>query len=86
LLAGGQPEADEQVGLAGAGVAERDDRLAGVDPGTGGEGGELGAMPGMASVLKSARRLRRGKRASPMRRARRRLARSSISAARISAR
>ena len=41
LLAGGQPEADEQVGFAGAGVAEQHGRLAGVDPGTGGEGSEL---------------------------------------------
>jgi hypothetical protein len=37
LLAGGEPEADEQVGLAGAGVAEQDDRLAGVQVSVGGE-------------------------------------------------
>ena len=32
LLAGGHAQADEQVCLAGARVAERDNRLAGVDP------------------------------------------------------
>jgi hypothetical protein len=46
LLAGGQPEADEQVGLAGAGVAEQDQGLAGVDPRPGGQRGEGGRDAG----------------------------------------
>jgi hypothetical protein len=46
LLAGSQPEADEQVGFAGAGVTERDDRLAGVDPRAGCQGCELSGDAG----------------------------------------
>ncbi len=46
LFAGGQPESDEQVGFAGAGVAEQHDRLTGVDPRAGGEGGEGGRDAG----------------------------------------
>jgi hypothetical protein len=46
LLAGGQAQAYEQVGLAGAGVTECDDRLAGVNPRPGSEGGELGGDAG----------------------------------------
>ena len=42
MFAGGQSEPDEQVGLAGAGVAEQHDRFAGVDPGAGGEVAEGG--------------------------------------------
>ena len=42
LFAGGQAEPDEQVGLAGAAVAEQHDRFAGVDVGAGGQRGELG--------------------------------------------
>ena len=37
LFAGGDAEADEQVGLAGAGVAEQHDGFAGVEVGAGGE-------------------------------------------------
>jgi hypothetical protein len=85
LLTGGQPQTDEQVRLARAGVTEQHDPLPGFDPRGGGEGGEVGGDAGVWSGLKSARHLKRGKRASPMRRARRRLALSSVSAARISA-
>jgi hypothetical protein len=46
LLAGSQPETDEQVGFAGAGVTERDDRLAGVDPRAGCQGCELSGDAG----------------------------------------
>jgi hypothetical protein len=46
LFAGGEPEGDEQVGLAGAGVAEQHDRLAGVEVGAGGEGGQSGRGDG----------------------------------------
>ena len=41
LFAGGQTQADEQVGLAGAAVTEQHDRLARVDPGAGGQRGQL---------------------------------------------
>ena len=46
LLAGGHAEPDQEVGFAGAGVAEQHDRVSGVDPGAGGEGGELGGADG----------------------------------------
>jgi hypothetical protein len=46
LLAGGQAQGDEQVGFAGAAVAEPDQWLSGVDPRAGGEGGELGCDAG----------------------------------------
>ena len=46
MLAGGQPQADEQMRLAGARVPEQDDWLAGVDPCSGGEGCEGGGDAG----------------------------------------
>ncbi len=60
LLAGGQAQAYEQVGLAGAGVTEGDDRLAGVNLHPTARAASWAAMPGMTSALKSAGRLRRG--------------------------
>jgi hypothetical protein len=46
LLASGQPEADQQMRLAGAGVTEQDDRLTGVDPRSSGQRGEGGRDAG----------------------------------------
>jgi hypothetical protein len=46
LLAGGQAQADEQVGVAGAGVPEQDQGVPGVDPRAGGQGGEGGGDAG----------------------------------------
>src|SRR5262249_14852112 len=50
LLAGGQAQADQQVGLAGAGVAEQHDRLALVQVGAGGQAGEDGRGDGRVGV------------------------------------
>jgi hypothetical protein len=50
LLAGGQAEPDEQVGLAGAAVAEQHDRLAVVQVGAGGQAGEEGGGDGRDGV------------------------------------
>ena len=44
MLGGGGAEADEQVGLAGAGVADEAERFAGGDPGAGGEGVDGGGV------------------------------------------
>jgi len=44
LLAGGQAESDQQMGLAGAGLAEQHHRLAGVEVGARGQRGELGGL------------------------------------------
>ncbi len=46
LFAGGQSEPDQQVGLAGAGVAEQHDRFAGVQVVPGGELAEGGGLDG----------------------------------------
>ena len=46
MLAGGQPESDQQVGFAGAAVAEQHDRLAVVHVGAGCEAGELAGGDG----------------------------------------
>jgi hypothetical protein len=74
------------VRLAGSGVAEGDDRLPGVDPRTGGEGGQGCGDAGDDVSVEVSQPLEPGEAGSPMRRARRRLALSSISADRISAR
>ena len=80
-LAGGDPETDEQVRLAGPAVAEQDDGLARADPVAGRERREVpGAIEGVAPRSNSARRLIRGNRASAIRRSRRRPSRSSTSA------
>ncbi|VBA47311.1 hypothetical protein LAUMK13_05789 [Mycobacterium innocens] len=42
LFAGGQAQSEEQVGLAGPGVAEQHQGLPGVDPGAAGQSGQLG--------------------------------------------
>ncbi len=44
VVAGGHPERDEQVGLAGAGVAEQHDGFAAVDPAAGRERGDRGRL------------------------------------------
>jgi hypothetical protein len=86
FFAGGDAEPDEEVALAGAGVAEEDDGFAGVEVAAAGEGGDRGRiMEGAAARSKSVRRFTRGNRASLMRRWRRRSPRSSTSAERISA-
>ena len=62
LFAGRQAQAGQQVGLAGAAVAEEHDRLAFVHVGARRQAGQLpGAREGAASALKSASRLMRGK-------------------------
>ena len=48
LFAGGDAEPDEQVGFAGAGVAEQHDGFAGVEVGAGGERGDGGRVDGRA--------------------------------------
>ncbi|MEQ4210132.1 hypothetical protein [Actinopolymorpha sp. B9G3] len=50
LLTGGQAERDEQMGLAGAGIAKQDHGLAGVDVGAGGQGGQLRGGDGRDGV------------------------------------
>ena len=87
LFASREAKPDEQVGFAGAGVAEQHDGLAGVHVVPGGELPQrCGCEPGTASMLNSANRFTLGNLASLTRRARRRSVRSSTSAARTSAR
>ena len=81
LLAGGQPEADEQVGLAGPESPSRTTGWPASIQAPRARASRVTAMPGMWPGLWSASRLIRGKRASAMR-----PVPSSISAGRISAR
>ena len=46
LLAGGDAEPDEEMAFPGAGVAEQDDGLAGVEVAAGGQGGDGGRVDG----------------------------------------
>ncbi|MBP2371658.1 hypothetical protein JOF36_007431 [Pseudonocardia parietis] len=83
LLRRGGPEPDEQVGLAGTGVADQAARLAGLDPRAAGERVDRG---GVASKSKSSSHFSRGNPAALTRRAERRRSRSSHSESSSSAR
>ena len=87
-LRGGGPEGDEQVGLAGAGVADQAEWLPGLDPGAGGElmddGGGDGGVGGEVELVDAFVAGEPGVRA--IRRAARRVSRSSHSAITSSAR
>ena len=50
MFAGGEAEPDEEVGLAGAGVAEQNDRIAGADVAASGEGGDHSRFDGGGGV------------------------------------
>jgi hypothetical protein len=74
LFAGGDSEGDEQMGLAGAGIAEQNHGFAAVDPAAIGQRGDGGGRDHWGGVeVEPGEGLRRGKRASFIRGSRRRI-------------